>query len=99
MTRLILTSESGTPFTHSDFADLAIIFTYRFVWGPLPSPDELASYLAARSDRHAPGTHWSDFSRWRRATKARKDLGLAELGRHQVTNDRLWRWNPVLIAP
>jgi hypothetical protein len=37
MTRLILTSGSGTPFMHSDFADLAIIFTYRFGWGPLPA--------------------------------------------------------------
>jgi hypothetical protein len=78
MKRLILTSGTGTPFVRSDFADLAVIFTYRFVWGPLPSPDELASYLAARSDRHAPGGHWSDFSDWRRTSKARKHLGLVE---------------------
>jgi hypothetical protein len=62
----------------SDFADLAVIFTSRFVWGPLPSPDELASYLAARSDRHEPRGHWSDFSDWRRTSKARKHLGLVE---------------------
>jgi hypothetical protein len=78
MKRLILTSGTGTPFVRSDFADLAVIFTSRFVWGPLPSPDELASYLAARSDRHAPGGHWSDFSDWRRTSKARKHLGLVE---------------------
>jgi len=47
MKPLILTSRSGTLFMRSDFADLAVIFTSRFVWGPLPSPDELATYLAA----------------------------------------------------
>jgi hypothetical protein len=79
MKRLILTGESGVEFMRSDLAEVAIVFSFRFVWGPLPSPDELATYLAARSDQHAPGTHWSDFGgRWRQANKARKDLGLVE---------------------
>jgi hypothetical protein len=79
MKRLILTGESGVEFMRSDLAEVAIVFSFRFVWGPLPSPDELATYLAARSNQHAPGTHWSDFGgRWRQANKARKDLGLVE---------------------
>ena len=78
MTRLILTGESGVSLFRSDLADVVIPFIFRFVWGPLPSPDELAAYLAARSDKHAPGTHWSDYGgRWPIATKARKDFGLA----------------------
>ena len=91
MKRLILTSASGTPFMHSDFADLAVIFTSRFVWGPLPSPDELATYLAARSDRDAPGTHWSDFAaRWGKSiNKSHRDLGLAEFCQHYETVE-LW---------
>jgi hypothetical protein len=66
MKPLILTSESGTKFMRAGLADLAIVFCFRFVWGPLPSPEELATYLAARSDKHGPGSHWSDFNdRWR----------------------------------
>jgi hypothetical protein len=53
MTRLILTSQSGFSLENADLADLVIPFTFRLVWGALPSPDELATYLAARSD-HAP---------------------------------------------
>lgn len=79
MKPLILTSESGTQFMRSDLADLAIGFCFRFVWGPLPSPEELATYLAARSDKHGPGSHWSDFGgRWRQGDKGRKDRGLVE---------------------
>ena len=90
MTRLFLTGESGAPFMRSGLADLAIVFSSRFVWGPLPSPDELATYLGTRSDRHAPGTHWSDFGGpWRPGIKARKDLGLVEFCRHCETVE-LW---------
>jgi hypothetical protein len=82
MKRLILTG-SGISLERTDLADVVIPFScFCFVWGPLPSPDELASYVAARSDKHAPGAHWSDYSRWPRATGARKDLGLVEFCRH-----------------
>jgi hypothetical protein len=90
MTRLILTSSSGLSLEGSDLADVVIPFSFHFVWGPLPSPDELATYLAARSDNHAPGTHWSDYvGRWRPATKARKDFGLLEFCRDCETVE-LW---------
>ena len=90
MTRLILTSGSGYSLGRTDLADVVIPFTYRFVWGPLPSPDQLATYLAARSDDHERGSHWSDFvGRWSPANKARKDLGLLEFCRHCETIE-LW---------
>jgi hypothetical protein len=78
MKRLILTSDSGFGLTHTDLADLVIPFTFRFVGGPLPSPDELTTYVAARSEKHEPGSHWSDFVRWRQPAKDRRDLGLVE---------------------
>ena len=79
MKPLILTGGSGPKFMRSDLADLAIDFCFRFVWGPLPPPDELATYLAARSDKHGPGAHWSDFGgRWRQSDKGWKDRGLVE---------------------
>ena len=34
---------------------------FRFVWGPQPSPDELASYLGPRSPDQQRGAHWSDW--------------------------------------
>ncbi len=90
MTRLILTSLSGASPTGSEYADLVIPFTHRFVWGALPSPEELATYVAARSDKHTSGTHWSDYaSRSPRIIKARKDLGLIEFCRDCETVE-LW---------
>jgi hypothetical protein len=80
MTRLILTSELIPDFTKSDFADLTVQFPFRFVWGPLPSPDELVTYLGARAPDGDPGDHWSTFaSGWNRSkNRSRRDLGLVE---------------------
>jgi hypothetical protein len=90
MTPLILTSLNGSSLIQSGLADVVIPFSFRFVGGPLPSPDELATYLATRSDKHGPGTHWSDYAgRWRPATKARKDFGLLEFCQHCETVE-LW---------
>ena len=90
MKRLILTGESGTSLMRPDLADLVVRFIFRFVWGPLPSSDELATYLAARSDKHGPGSHWSDYAVGRgRASKDGKDLGLIEFcGQYQTIE--LW---------
>jgi len=83
MKRVILTSLSGFSLERSGLADVVIPFVFRFVWGPLPSPDQLATYVATRSDKHGPGTHWSTYAgRWRQGTGARKDLGLIEFCRH-----------------
>jgi len=90
MTRLILTGLSGANLFRSGLADAVILFCFRFVWGQLPSPDELATYVATRSDKHGPGDHWSDHGGgWRGATKARKDLALVEFCRHFETIE-LW---------
>ena len=56
MKRLILTNSSGLDLMHSGLAEVVIPFVFRFVWGPLPSPDELAAYVAARS-RHTVRGH------------------------------------------
>jgi hypothetical protein len=90
MTRLILTSQSGFNLMQSGLADVVVPFTFRFVWGPLPSPDELATYLAARSDQHGPGSHWSDYvGRWPQADRDRKDFGLVAFCRDCETIE-LW---------
>jgi len=91
MTRLILTGESGVSLERSDLADAVIPFSFRFVWGPLPSPDELASYVGARTPDHAPGGHWSDFvGGWGRSkNKNRRDLGLTEFCQQYETVE-LW---------
>lgn len=79
MKRLILTSSSGLDLMHPGLAEVVIAFVFRFVGGPLPSPDELAGYVAARSEIHGPGAHWSDFvGRWPQDAKGRKHLSLAE---------------------
>ena len=68
MTRVILTSSSGATLKRNgeDIADAVIPFTFRFVWGQLPSADKLASYLGKGTGKHAQGNHWSDFVRWPR---------------------------------
>jgi len=79
MKRLILTGEHGVTFMRSELSDLVIPFSFRFVAGALPPPHDLASYVAARSEKHGPGSHWSDYAgRWRQTNKGRKDLGLVE---------------------
>ena len=74
----------------SGLADVVVPFTFRFVWGPLPSPDELSTYVAARSDKHGPGSHWSDYvGPWSHAEKDRRDFGLIEFCQHCETIE-LW---------
>jgi hypothetical protein len=93
MKRLILTSWLAREFVESDLADLAVYFPFRFVWGELPSPDELATYLGAGTPDHGPdpGRHWSDFAaKWSQSkNRASRDLGLAEFCQHYETVE-LW---------
>jgi hypothetical protein len=91
MTRLILTGWPIPEFTKPDFADLAVEFFFRFGWGRLPSPDELAAYLGPRTPDHAPGHHWSDFaSRWSQSeNRNSRDLSLAEFCQQYETVE-LW---------
>jgi len=83
MTRLILTTEdSGAGCLRvAGIADIVLPFGLRFVWGPLPSDAELATFLEARSTKHgSPGSHWLDFVRARYLEEIEgKDLGLIDL--------------------
>jgi hypothetical protein len=82
MKPLILTCWPLQDFIESGTADLAISVYFRFVWGQLPSTDELSAYLGPRTPDHGPsrGRHWSDFAySWGRSqNKRQRDLGLAE---------------------
>jgi hypothetical protein len=93
MKPLILTGWLIPDFIKSDFADLAVDPYFRFVWGQLPSPDELAVYLGPRTsdDNPAGGRHWSDFaSRWGQSKNGSlRDLGLAEFCQQYETVE-LW---------
>jgi hypothetical protein len=93
MKRLILTTDdSGAGnLRQAGLADIVIPFGFRFVWGPLPTPEELATLLAARSAKHgSPGSHWLDFVRPRRLEEiGGKDLGLIDLCERCETID-LW---------
>jgi len=64
MTRLILTADDtgAGSLRAAGIADIVLPFDIRFVWGPLPSDAELATFLEARSTKHdSPGSHWLDF--------------------------------------
>ncbi len=91
MRRLILMGSAVPGLMRSNFAELVIFFSFRFVWGPLPSATELAAYLSTRSDKLASGAHWSDYTgRWPKSSpKGRRDLALADFCRPYDVID-LW---------
>ena len=60
MKRLILAGPDGACLVKTDRADATVFFMFKFAWGELPTPQELASFLAARSDQ-GQGHHWSDY--------------------------------------
>jgi hypothetical protein len=61
MTRLILTADSSSAagLKLAGRADIAVALEPRLVWGPIPSQDELAAFVAVRSIQK-PGSHWPD---------------------------------------
>lgn len=73
MKRLILTGLYGASLEKTGRADVVVFFPFRFAWGELPTPQKLASFLAARSDQ-SQGEHWSNYIMRRR----RDDLSLAD---------------------
>ena len=79
MKRLILTSSSGSTLIRTGLADLVIPSSFRFVWGPLPSAEELVAFLGPRSKEQGSGYHWSGYvGRWSPDAKERRDLALVE---------------------
>jgi hypothetical protein len=91
MKPLVLTSASFPSFTRGGFSDIAVDLTFfRLVWGPLPSPVEIADFLGPRP----PGDdefHWSDWgNRWNRSeNRNHRDLSLADFCRRYETVE-LW---------
>jgi hypothetical protein len=76
MKNVILTSSAGLSLMLADRADVVIPFFFRFVWGPLPSSGELATYVATRSDKHGRGNHWSDYVTFPAPEEMGRGLGL-----------------------
>ena len=65
MKPLILGGERGTNFEPSGRTEAPVTFLFRFVDGKLPPPEELAFYVAAQTEKHSPGDHWSTYTyRW-----------------------------------
>ncbi|XIA63918.1 hypothetical protein ACFIOY_33830 [Bradyrhizobium sp. TZ2] len=91
MRPLILTGWVIPEFFKSEFADLAVDFFFRFGWGQLPSPDELATYLGPGTPDIISGRHWSDFARrWGQSkNRCHRDLSLAEFCQQYETVE-LW---------
>jgi hypothetical protein len=91
MKPLILTGWDTPEFSKLGLADLVVHFPSRFVWGPLPSPDELADYLGARTPAHRPSEHWSTYgSRWSQSeNRSHEDWGLTEFCQ-QYESVELW---------
>ncbi|SHL60293.1 hypothetical protein SAMN05444159_6338 [Bradyrhizobium lablabi] len=92
MTRLILTTDSSGAgcLQQAGIADLVIPLDFRFVWGPLPSPSDLATSLSPRSAEHDPALpHWLDNSGRRHEEIRRKGVGLIELC-EQCETVELW---------
>lgn len=79
MKRLILTSSSGFNLGKSGLAEIVVLFSFRFHWGSLPSPEMVAAYFAARSEALPSGDHWSDWGiHWPSATRDRKNLSFVD---------------------
>jgi hypothetical protein len=94
MTRLILTTDSvgAERLMQAGIADVAIPLDVRFVWGRLPSAEELAASLAPRSTKRRRPTvpHWLlRDTGWRDEKIRRKGLGLIELCQ-QCETVELW---------
>src|SRR5437868_2234465 len=92
VTRLILTTDSSGAgsLMQAGIADLVIPLDFRFVWGPLPSPSDLATSLSMRSTKHDTALpHWLDNSARRLEEIRRKGLGLTELCQ-QCETVELW---------
>jgi hypothetical protein len=92
MKPLILTGWMMPDFMKGGLADIALdLAFFRFIWGPQPSPDQIARYLGPRSPDQQKGTHWSDWcGYWDQSENRRhRDLGLAEFCQQYETVE-LW---------
>src|SRR5689334_13222129 len=91
MKPLVLTSSPPPSFTRGGFPDVAIYLTsFRFVWGQLPSQEDIAGLLGLRTSGHD-DMHWSDWGfRWNRSeNREHRDLSLADFCQ-RYENVELW---------
>ena len=92
MKPLILTGWLMPEFVKDGLADIALhLDFFRFIWGPQPSPDQIASYLGPRSPDQQGGTHWSDWAGyWQQSENSKhRNLSLAEFCQQYETVE-LW---------
>ncbi len=92
MKPLILTGRLMPEFVKDGLADIAInLDFFRFIWGPQPSLDQVASYLGPRRPDQQGGTHWSDWAGYWNQSENRehRDLSLAEFCQQYETVE-LW---------
>ena len=81
MKPLVLTGWLMPDFMENDLADLVLnLDFFNFVWGPQPSPDELAAHLGPRTGSHDRNraTHWSDWGTHRSKNRRHRNRSLAE---------------------
>ena len=81
MKPLVLTGWLMPDFMENDLADLVLkLDFFNFVWGPQPSPDELAAHLGPRTGSHDRNraTHWSDWGTHRNKNRRHRNRSLAE---------------------
>jgi hypothetical protein len=92
MKPLVLTGWLMPDFMENDLADLVLnLDFFNFVWGPQPSPDELAAHLGPRTGSHDRNraTHWSDWGTHRRKNRRHRNRSLAEFCQQYETVE-LW---------
>jgi hypothetical protein len=90
MKPLVLTGWLTPDFMENDLADLVLdLDFFNFVWGPQPSPDELAAHLGPRTGSHGRATHWSDWGTHRSKNRKHRNRSLAEFCQQYETVE-LW---------
>ena len=92
MKPLVLTGWLMPDFMENDLADLVLnLDFFNFVWGPQPSPDELAAHLGPRTGSHDRNraTHWSDWGTHRSKNRRHRNRSLAEFCQQYETVE-LW---------
>lgn len=92
MKPLVLTGWMMPEFMQDGFADMAIDLNFfRFIWGPQPRPEQIASYLGPRSKEQQSSVHWSDWGGYWNQSENReyRDLSLAEFCQQYETVE-LW---------
>src|SRR5205085_3051928 len=90
--KLIFAITPPAELRRDGFADVVFDFAFfRFVWGPLPSSDELAHFLGPSTSGHDGARHWSVWGEPKKTYEnwGRPNLSLADFCR-QFESVELW---------